>query len=221
MKRLFSLVAVAATFCFAAQAQRQGGERSLTPPQQVTCNSQDSSHLQAQHRQITIKTNIPALGLLIGNAAVEVDLTRALSLHVPVYYSALDYFNTGLKFRTLALQPELRWYIPRSRRFFTGAHFGLAWYNLALGGNYRYQDRDGDTPAIGGGLSVGYRQPLCKSGRWRLEFALGGGAYRLRHDLFHNEPNGALARSESKTYIGPDNVSLSVTYSINMRRDAR
>lgn len=221
MKRLFSLVAVVATFCFAAQAQRQGGERSLTPPQQVTYNSQDSSHLQAQHRQITIKTNIPALGLLIGNAAVEVDLTRALSLHVPVYYSALDYFNTGLKFRTLALQPELRWYIPRSRRFFTGAHFGLAWYNLALGGNYRYQDRDGDTPAIGGGLSVGYRQPLCKSGRWRLEFAVGGGAYRLRHDLFHNEPNGALARSESKTYIGPDNVSLSVTYSINMRRDAR
>ena len=221
MKRLFSLVAAIATFCLAAQAQRQGGERSLTPPQQIAYNPQDSSDLQSWNRQLTIKTNIPALGLLIGNAAVEVDLTRALALHIPVYYSALDYFNTGLKFRTLAVQPELRWYIPKSRRFFTGAHFGLAWYNLALGGNYRYQDRDGNTPAVGGGLTLGYRQPLCRDGRWRLEFAVGGGAYRLRHDLFHNEPNGALARSESKTYIGPDNVSLSVTYSINMRRADR
>lgn len=181
-------------------------------------NSLNHRDLQTWYRQLTIKTNIPALGLLIGNAAVEVDLTKALSLNIPVYYSALDYFNTDLKFRTLAVQPELRWYIPKSRRFFTGAHFGLAWYNLALGGNYRYQDRDGNTPAIGGGLSLGYRQPLSRNGRWKLEFAVGGGAYHLRHDLFYNEPNGAFAGEESKTYLGLDNVSLSVTYSISMRR---
>lgn len=34
MKRMFSLVAMIATFCFAAQAQRQGFEYSLTPPRQ-------------------------------------------------------------------------------------------------------------------------------------------------------------------------------------------
>lgn len=184
-------------------------------------NSLNNNNLQPEQpwrRQLTLKTNIPALGLLIGNAAVEIDLTRSLALHIPVYYSALDYFNTGLKFRTLAVQPELRWYIPESRRFFTGAHFGLAWYNFALGGNYRYQDRDGDTPAVGGGLSLGYRQPLRRDGRWKLEFAVGGGAYRLRHDLFYNEPNGAFAGEESKTYFGLDNVSVSITYSIKMGR---
>lgn len=217
MKRLFSLVLLATAFGLAARAQRPGEECSV----RGGYNSLSHSDLQSRSRQLTFKTNVPALGLLIGNVAVEVELTKALSLNVPVYYSALDYFNTGLKFRTLALQPELRWYIPESRKFFTGAHFGLAWYNFAIGGNYRYQDRDGNTPAVGGGLSVGYRQPLCRSGRWKLEFAVGGGVYRLRYDLFYNEPNGALAGREAKTYIGLDNAAVSVTYSVGMGRARR
>lgn len=216
MKRLFTLVAMIATLCLAAHAQRQSEEYSVATGGGY--NSLNHNNIQDKSRQLTLKTNIPALGLLIGNAAVEIDLTKALALHIPVYYSALDYFNTELKFRTLAVQPEVRWYIPESRKFFTGVHFGLAWYNFALGGNYRYQDRDGDTPAIGGGISLGYRQPLCRDGRWKLEFTVGGGAYRLRHDLFYNEGNGAFAGEESKTYIGLDNVSMSISYSINMGR---
>ncbi len=42
---------------------------------------------------------------------------------------------------------------------------GLAYYNFAFNGKYRYQDHLRQTPALGGGLSIGYRLPL-KSTCW-------------------------------------------------------
>ena len=59
-------------------------------------------------RYMYVKTNLVGLGLLMGNLGVEFDLGRYLSLNIPVYYSALDYFTPTVKFRTFATQPELR-----------------------------------------------------------------------------------------------------------------
>ena len=144
-------------------------------------------------RKITVKSNVLALGLLIGNAAVEADITDNLSFQLPVYYSALNYFTSTVKFRTFAVQPELRWNFTKPDGLFVGAHFGLAYFNLAANGNWRIQTHDGNKPLIGGGLSVGYRLPISKDRRWNVEFVLGAGAYRFHYDKFYNEPNGALS----------------------------
>ena len=169
-------------------------------------------------RQLRVGTNAVGLCLLLGNLSAEVDITRNLSFHLPVYYSALNYFTSTIKFRALGFQPELRWNFTRPAGLFVGAHFGLAYFNLATNGNWRIQTHNGNEPLIGGGVSLGYRLPLSKDKRWNLDFVLGAGAYRFNYDKFYNEPNGALAGSVSKTYWGLDNAALNFSYSFDLRR---
>ena len=135
-------------------------------------------------RRLHLKTNAIGLGMSIANVAAEIDLTKHWSFTLPVYYSAWDYFKTTIKFRTFSVQPEFRYWLG----FFAGAHFGLAYYNFAFDGDYRYQDHNRETPSIGGGVSVGYRLPISKNNRWWMEFSLGAGVYSRHYDKFHNTP---------------------------------
>ncbi len=172
-------------------------------------------------RILTLKTNIPALGLLLANAAAEVGIAERLTLHVPLYYSAVDYFSRTVKFRSIAVQPELRWYFPKIDGLFAGVHLGVAGFNLAGGGDWRVQDRGGDTPLLGGGLSLGWRTQFSGAPRWGLELSLGAGAYRLSYDRFVNEPNGPYVDTVDRTYVGIDGFSVSLTYDFDLGRARR
>ncbi len=173
-------------------------------------------------RKLYVKTNALGLGMAIANAAVEIDLCKHWSFHLPVYYSAWDYFSETIKFRTLAIQPELRYWFSEKNHcndgLFVGAHFGLAYYNIATDGEYRTQDHDGTSPALGGGLAVGYRLPVSKNNRWKMEFSIGAGAYSLHYDKFRNHNNGMLIDTEKKTYFGIDQASISLSYTFNLKR---
>lgn len=168
--------------------------------------------------RLSVKTNAVGWAMAISNVAVEIDLSRRLSLNIPVYYSAWNYFSGTTKFRMLAAQPELRYWPTRDRRLFAGVHFGVASYNFALGGKWRIQDHDGTTPALGGGVSVGYRMPLGRSDRWNVEFSLGAGAYHLHYDKFHNEPGGAYSSTVRKTFFGVDNAAVSFSYMFDLKK---
>ncbi len=181
-----------------------------------------SAGAQEGGRNIYVKTNVLGLGAGIANAAVEADLCNHLSFHLPVCYSAWNHFTPTVKFRTLAIQPEFRyWFASDNDGWFAGAHFGMGYYNMAVGGEYRYQDHDGRTPALGGGLAAGYRMSISRNGRWKMEFSLGAGAYSLHYDRFRNRPNGLLVDSERKTYIGPDQAAVSISYSFDMKKGGR
>ena len=182
-------------------------------------------------RKLTVKTNLIGIGFLMANAAVEVDIIKNLSFALPVYWSGWDYagINT-LKFRTLMIQPELRFYIPKTNGLYVGAHFGMGYWNFALGDfagklgledmdGWRYQDHKGESPAIGGGLSLGYALQFKKNPRWGMEFAIGGGVYDAKYDVFYNEANGPYhKRGERTTFIGVDNASISFTYKFDLKR---
>ncbi|MCH5330590.1 MAG: DUF3575 domain-containing protein [Alistipes sp.] len=166
-----------------------------------------------------LKTNVLGWGLAMANVAAEVDLCRHLSFALPIYYSAMNYFVNNLKFRLVGFQPELRaWLSERNDGLFFGAHFGAAWYDFAFMGKYRYQDHNGGTPALGGGVSAGYRLPIGKNKRWRAEFSVGGGAYHLHYDTFLNKPNGKRTGEFRKTYIGLDGVAVSFAYTFDMKK---
>ncbi len=163
-----------------------------------------------------VKTN--ALGWLASNTniAVEVDIAKHWSFSIPAYWSSWNYFVGDIKFRVLMVQPEFRYWVkPRKTndRFFIGAHFGMGYYNIAVKGKYRIQDHDGKSPALGGGLSIGYRMPIFKKdGRFKLEFSVGAGVYKVHYDKFRNIDNGLLTTTKKKTYIGPDNAAVSFVY---------
>jgi hypothetical protein len=172
--------------------------------------------------RLYLKTNVAALGMAISNVAAEIDLAKHWSFSLPVYYSAWDYFKSTIKFRTLAIQPELRyWFLKNNDGFFAGAHFGLAYYNFAFDGAYRYQDYNRETPAIGGGLNFGYRVPISKDKRWRVGASIGAGVYSNYYDTFYNTPrtkDGQLIESIKKVYWGVDQVTISFSYSFDLKR---
>ena len=176
--------------------------------------------IQEWSHKLYLKTNLIGLGAGIANAAVEVDLAKHLSVTLPVYYSAWNYFKTTTKFRTFAIQPELRcWTSKMNNGFFVGAHFGMAYYNIALPDGYRYQDHYETNPTMGGGLSVGYRVPMGKRKRLGMEFSLGAGVYPLYYDKFYNTPDtkdGLMIESVKKLYWGLDQASISFSYMFDL-----
>ncbi len=191
------------------------GPEIETEPQSLLTTA---SNVLPEKRYLYVKTNVTGLALLQANIGVEFDMGRYLSFYLPISYSALDYFSPTTKFRQFALQPELRvWPLKNQDKLFIGAHLGFAYYNYAFNGDYRYQDRDGKHPTLGGGLSLGYRLPISRNKDWKLEFALGVGVYPLDYDLFVNEVNGQLFDSRKKTYIGLDNVLIGISYRIPMK----
>ena len=169
---------------------------------------------------ITLKTNLLGWGLGHFNLAAEIDFAKHWSLALPFYYSGgFDYFKSTIKFRGIIFQPEIRFYPVNNDGFFIGAHYGMSWYNVAVDGQYRIQDHKGETPAIGGGLSLGYAFNFGKTSKWGMEFSVGGGVYDARYDKFYNEENGPYAEHGVRTtYMGVDNASISLTYTINPKR---
>lgn len=172
--------------------------------------------------RLYIKTNALALGMGIANIAAEIDLGERWSVTLPVYYSAWDYFTSTIKFRTFAVRPEARyWFSDGHKGLFAGAHLGMTYFNYAFGGDYRYQDKNKETPSLGGGLSVGYRMPISKNERWALEFTLGAGVYSLQYDKFDNTDNvrdGLMVDTKEKTYWGIDQAAVTFSYAIDLKK---
>lgn len=173
----------------------------------------------------TLKTNLIGWSFAMANLAVEFDIVKHLSIAVPVYYSGgFDIVKDRVKFRGLILQPELRYYPWLNKRgnnggFFLGAHFGLGWYNFAIGGDYRIQDHQGKHPSLGGGLSIGGNFQFKRNPNWGMEFAVGGGVYDSTYDLFYNEANGPYYKKGIRElWYGVDNASISFTYTFNAKQ---
>ncbi len=204
-----------------ASSPRTVADGAQSPDNGNACDKDASRQSEESRRRLTLKTNAPFWALMIANAGVELDLTENLSFNLPVYFGTLDYFTGTVKFRTFLLQPELRWNFTRPEGLFLGAHFGLCYFNFAVNGNYRIQDRGGKTPMLGGGLTLGYKLHFREHPRWGVEFALGAGAYRFDYDRFVNEDNGPYVDTINRTYIGPDNASVSFFYEFDLGRGKR
>ena len=173
-----------------------------------------------KNTSVYFKTNAVALSMLVSNFALEVTLSDRLSLNIPMYYSGLDWFSRQTKFRTVAFLPELRYNFqtPEQDAFvkglYLGLHAGVAWYNFAFGGDWRIQDADGKSPALGGGLSLGYRLPLSRRVHGLgIEFNFGAGVYSLNYDKFYNEADGPVAQKGIREVrLLPDAIGISLYY---------
>ncbi|MCD8183442.1 MAG: DUF3575 domain-containing protein [Bacteroides sp.] len=169
---------------------------------------------------ILLKTNAVAWGMAVLNVAAEYDVSPALSVVLPFYYSPANYFASDRKFRIFCVQPEVRYWFSRVDGLFAGAHVDVSSYNYALkSGTYRYQDAD--SPLFNAGLAAGYRLPLDKQGRWCAEFSLGVGYAYLHYNRFFNIPNGAYVDTRHKNFFGIDHVGVSFCYRIDWKGGRR
>ena len=181
---------------------------------------------------IYLKTNFIGLGLLMANLACELDISPHWSFTLPIYYSGMDYFKSTVKFRNFTVQPEFRYWfwLKDDGRYlyndglFVGAHLEMCYYNFAFDGIYRFQDYRGRTPALGGGLSIGYRMPISRNRRWKMEFSVGAGIYTLDYSLFDNTvdvKDGQWMGRRKETYFGLDQAAVTLAYTFDWSRRAR
>lgn len=163
-----------------------------------------------------LKTNLLSWALLEASLGIEFEMGRHFSVSIPVYYTALDWFDIRTKFRVAGTQPELRyWFRDNFSGPFLAAHGTFGYYNVALPNQeFRIQDRDGRHPAYGGGLNFGWKFRLDpgRADRWGLELSLGAGYLHLDYDRFYNVENGRYASSAVRDYFGPDHASVALTY---------
>lgn len=166
-----------------------------------------------------IKTNLVNWALGQVNFAFDFDFGPHWSFSLPINYAGWNYFKYTTKFRTFDFKPEFRyWTSPLNKGFYIGGHVGFVWFNYAFGGDYRYSNNDRNMPAIGGGISLGYRLPISRNGRWSMEFGASGGVYYVDYAKYVNTPGGAFEGEDKKTFFGPDGVYVSFIYSFNLRK---
>ena len=158
-----------------------------------------------------LRTNLIDDALAIPNITWELDLSTRTSVAVTMGLSYWNYFKGTIKLREYKLVPEFRYWFNQSRKWYVEAHLGVVYFNFATGGDYRYQDRNGKTPALGGGIGGGFRLDLGSS-PFSLEFGLGVGVYDVRYDKFKNFFRGPLVSTHHMTYIGLDKVGVSLVY---------
>ncbi|MFR8941217.1 MAG: DUF3575 domain-containing protein [Bacteroides eggerthii] len=199
----------------------KAGNGENTPHHAKRIFNPDSRTGRNNH-SLLLKTNVAAWGMAIMNAAVEYDISPAVSVLLPFYYSSVDYLTSSRKFCTFCVQPEVRYWFRQVDGLFTGVHVGVASYNYALKNNtYRYQNSDTGAPLLNVGLAAGYRLPLGKGGRWCVEFSLGVGYAYLDYDRFFNIPNGAYVDTRHRNFFGIDHVGISFGYRIDWKGGRR
>ena len=165
---------------------------------------------------LALKNNIIYDVALVANLGLEISLGKHFSLDLPFTFSPYD-ICSAYRMRTLSVQPELRYYFKRGGKgHYFGLHGNLAYYNVVtpLNMRTRYQDRDGEHPLYGGGISYGYSLPFGKNSRWGMEFTIGAGYAYLDYDCFYNVNNGAWFTKDTKHYFGIDKAGITIYYRI-------
>lgn len=170
----------------------------------------------------SVKNNLLYDAALVANVGIEAGWSH-FSFNLPVTYSPYDLF-TNYRMRTLSFQPELRYYF-RQDGFghFVGLEGHLAYFNAITPfvKTTRFQDRDGEHPLYGGGLTYGYSMPLGKDRRWGIEFTLGAGYAFLDYDCFYNVPNGAWYTKDVRDYWGVTTAGINIFYRFVQKKSDR
>lgn len=160
--------------------------------------------------EVRLGTNLLYDIVTVANLTLEVGFAKHFAFNILTTYSPWD-IQPDLKLRTLLIQPEFRGYFAEDfRGHFIGIEGHCGWYDVAFKGSTRYQDKDGNTPLWGAGLTYGYVLPFNK--HWGMEFSVSAGYAKLQYDCFYNIENGAKYTSETMDWWGPTKALISIYY---------
>lgn len=124
--------------------------------------------------------------------------------------------NTGKTQKFWMISPEVRWYLLRNKRFYTGAsaNFGQAnVYKYPLG-SILSSDTGYQSDFWGAGLTVGYQ--LYLSRHFSVDFNVGLGYTRFDYDTFRMIDGVRVynGRDCSKNFWGPTQAGISLIWTI-------
>ena len=183
--------------------------RRLTHLVEIDSNRPHRKEVLKIFQDMVIKTNLPYYAFVVPNIAIERSCAAHWSVDIPLWYSPYT-IARNYRFRILALQPSLRYWLRQSLQgHFLAVHALWGQFNISVNHQTRYQDFRG---MWGGGIDYGYALRL--KNRWGMEFNLGAGYIRTRYETYFNRKNGALYGKHLANYWGVTRLGISLTYKL-------
>lgn len=172
-----------------------------------------------QPYRFAVRTNVLYDALLLPTLGVEWRVNRDLGVKLD---GSLSWWsgNHGKVQKMWLVNPEVRWYLLRDKRFYVGASGSYGAYNIykyPLGGilskDTGYQGTMWNT-----GLTVGYQ--LYLSHCFFVDFNLGLGYTRSEYDSFRMADGVRVykERYKSKNFWGPTQAGISLMWTIGNNR---
>lgn len=165
--------------------------------------------------RFAVRTNVLYDALLLPTVGVEWRVNRDWGVKLDGSLSWWD-GSAGKVQKIWLLNPEVRWYLLRDKRFYVGVSGSYGRYNLykyALGGLFS-NDTGYQGSLWSAGAVVGYQLRLSR--RFSVDFNLGLGYTRSEYDSFGITDGVRIykERDRTKNFWGPTQAGISLVWTI-------
>lgn len=174
-----------------------------------------TSATPAKPYTLALRTNLLYDALLLPTLGIEWRIDRNIGVRLDGSLSRWG-GSAGKVQKMWLLNPEVRWYLLRDRRFYLGASATYGEYNL-YGyplGNLLRDDTGYQGHLWNAGLSLGYQLRLCRA--LSVDFNLGLGYTRSEYDSFTliDRTRVSRERNRKKSFWGPTQAGISLVWTI-------
>lgn len=174
----------------------------------ATALCQDGKKEQYPVPALSVRTNVVHWLMGSPNAGLEWRATESFGVLMSGAWTHLNWQSDERHFRHYKFNPELRFYMGESRRFYLGAecHFGQF--------NFKFNDNGRQGDFVGGGLSLGYRLPVKP--KFAIDFNLGLGATSLDYEKYEyiDGVNVRRSSSEKTTIMGVNQFGIVLAWKL-------
>lgn len=197
------------------EAQRLAAEQERMAAEEAARRTQDEPKPAAPEKAycVAVRTNLLYDAFLLPTLGVEWRVNRDWSVKLD---GSLSWWgsNSDKVQKIWLLNPEVRWYLLRDRRFYVGASGSYGEYNI-----YKYplgsllsKDTGYQGTLWSAGVTVGYQ--LCLSRYFSVDFNLGLGYTRSKYDSFGMTDGVRVSkeRDKSKNFFGPTQAGISLVW---------
>ena len=195
----------------AQKPARQAKSEAATPEQPTPIRRKEQS--------LSLRTNLLYDAFLLPTLGVEWRISHSIGLKLDGSFSWWG-GNHGKVQKVWLVNPEVRWYLLRDKRFYVGVSGSYGEYNI-----YKYLPGKllkGDTGYQGklwnAGVTLGYQLSLSRS--FSLDFNLGLGYTRSEYDSFGMTDGVRVykKRNESKNFWGPTQAGISLVWTMGSNK---
>lgn len=169
--------------------------------------------------RFAVRTNVLYDAFLLPTLGIEWRINRDFGIKLDGSLSCWS-GEHGKVQKMWLLNPEVRWYLLRDRRFYVGASGTCSEYNIYKYplGNMLKDDIGYQGKLWNAGLTVGYQ--LCLSRSFSVDFNLGLGYTRSEYDSFTMADNVRVyqGRDKSKNFWGPTQAGISLIWTIGRNK---
>ena len=202
----------------AERAERERAEAERTAREQAKGNAtqrKTEAGVPSKPYCVAVRTNLLYDAMLLPTLGVEWRINRDLGIKLD---GSLSWWGNehGKVQKMWLLNPEVRWYLLRDKRFYVGASGSYSKYNIydyplgkMLTDDTGYQGK-----LWNAGVTVGYQLHLSRS--FSVDFNLGLGYTRSEYDSFTmiDKVRVYKDRDRTKNFWGPTQAGISLVWTI-------